>query len=340
MNIHSNPDIKTIILKQNKRNNLKKANYLSSAKRVIEIESRALQKLKKSINKEFISIVDFLSKTKGRVIISGVGKSGHVGKKIAATLASTGTPSIFIHPTEASHGDLGMIAKSDLIILLSNSGETPELNDTITYAKRYNLPLIGITSKKNSTLSKNAKKVLVLPEFREACPFKLAPTTSTTMMMTLGDALAIALLEKRSFSSDHFKKLHPGGQLGNKMQTVEDLMHKGREMPLIESKKKMGNMLIIMTEKRLGCIGIINHNKDLIGIITDGDLRRNMNKNLLNQKITDIMTKKPKVISREKLAVEALNLMNKHKITQLFVTERNKPIGVIHIHDFYKIGHK
>ena len=233
-----------------------------------------------------------------------------------------------------------MIAKSDLIILLSNSGETPELNDTITYAKRYNLPLIGITSKKNSTLSKNAKKVLVLPEFREACPFKLAPTTSTTMMMTLGDALAIALLEKRSFSSDHFKKLHPGGQLGNKMQTVEDLMHKGREMPLIESKKKMGNMLIIMTEKRLGCIGIINHNKDLIGIITDGDLRRNMNKNLLNQKITDIMTKKPKVISREKLAVEALNLMNKHKITQLFVTERNKPIGVIHIHDFYKIGHK
>ena len=340
MNIHSNLVIKPIILKKNKKNNLRKVNSLSCAKRVLEIEYQALQKLKRSIGEEFLSVINILSKIKGRIIISGVGKSGHVGKKIAATLSSTGAPSMFIHPTEASHGDLGMITKSDAIILLSNSGESPELNDMITYSKRYNLPLIGITSKKKSTLVSNVEKILLLPEFREACPLKLAPTTSTTMMMALGDAIAISLLEKRRFSSENFKKFHPGGQLGNKMQTVKDLMRKGREIPLIESKKKMGSMLILMTEKRLGCIGIINQKKSLIGIVTDGDLRRNMNKNLLNQKIADIMTKKPKMISPEKLAVEALNLMNKHKITQLFVTNKYRPIGVIHIHDFYRIGIK
>jgi len=340
LNIHDNLAIKIFTLKKNKKNNLRKVNYLGSAKRALEIESQALQKLKKSIGKEFLSVINVLSKIKGRIIISGVGKSGHVGKKIAATLSSTGTPSMFIHPTEASHGDLGMITKSDAIILLSNSGESPELDDMITYAKRYNLPLVGITSKRKSTLVNSTEKILLLPEFREACPLKLAPTTSTTMMMALGDALAISLLEKRSFSSENFKKFHPGGQLGSKMQTVKDLMHKGREMPLIESNKKMGSMLILMTEKRLGCVGIINQKKSLIGVVTDGDLRRNMNKNLLEKKISDIMNKKPKVISQEKLAVEALNLMNKHKITQLFVTNRSIPMGVIHIHDLYRVGIK
>ena len=325
-------------MKKNKKNNLRKVNYLGSAKRALEIESQALQKLKKSIGKEFLSVINVLSKIKGRIIISGVGKSGHVGKKIAATLSSTGTPSMFIHPTEASHGDLGMITKSDAIILLSNSGESPELDDMITYAKRYNLPLVGITSKRKSTLVNSTEKILLLPEFREACPLKLAPTTSTTMMMALGDALAISLLEKRSFSSENFKKFHPGGQLGSKMQTVKDLMHKGREMPLIESNKKMGSMLILMTEKRLGCVGIVNQKKSLIGVVTDGDLRRNMNKNIINKKASEVMTKKPKVVKEDALVGEALNLMNSTKITSLFICANTKPIVIVHVHDLLRLS--
>ena len=325
-------------MKKNKKNNLRKVNYLGSAKRALEIESQALQKLKKSIGKEFLSVINVLSKIKGRIIISGVGKSGHVGKKIAATLSSTGTPSMFIHPTEASHGDLGMITKSDAIILLSNSGESPELDDMITYAKRYNLPLVGITSKRKSTLVNSTEKILLLLEFREACPLKLAPTTSTTMMMALGDALAISLLEKRSFSSENFKKFHPGGQLGSKMQTVKDLMHKGREMPLIESNKKMGSMLILMTEKRLGCVGIVNQKKSLIGVVTDGDLRRNMNKNIINKKASEVMTKKPKVVKEDTLVGEALSLMNSTKITSLFVCANTKPVGIVHVHDLLRLS--
>ncbi|MGD9650070.1 MAG: SIS domain-containing protein [Dongiaceae bacterium] len=311
---------------------------LDSARRTLALEVRGLEEIIRHLDHQFAAAIAKLAVVKGRVIISGMGKSGHVGAKIAATLASTGTPAQFVHPAEASHGDLGMITKDDAVIALSNSGETPELADLIAHAKRFGIALIAITRKANSTLAKAADIPLILPESVEACSLQLAPTTSTTQMLALGDALAIALLEKKGFSADDFRQLHPGGKLGRNLQRVADLMHQGDEIPLIAGAAPVSEALLEMTSKRFGCVGVVGQKGELLGIITDGDLRRHMQNDLVKQLAEKIMTANPKTIRPHALAAEALGLMNEKSITCLFVTENDKPAGIIHIHDLLRAG--
>lgn len=311
---------------------------LDSARRTLALEVRGLEEIIRHLDHQFAAAIAKLAVVKGRVIISGMGKSGHVGAKIAATLASTGTPAQFVHPAEASHGDLGMITKDDAVIALSNSGETPELADLIAHAKRFGIALIAITRKANSTLAKAADIPLILPESVEACSLQLAPTTSTTQMLALGDALAIALLEKKGFSADDFRQLHPGGKLGRNLQRVADLMHQGDEIPLIAGAAPVSEALLEMTSKRFGCVGVVGQKGELLGIITDGDLRRHMQNDLVKQLAEKIMTANPKTIRPHALAAEALGLMNEKSITCLFVTENDKPVGIIHIHDLLRAG--
>ncbi|MGE0252187.1 MAG: SIS domain-containing protein [Dongiaceae bacterium] len=311
---------------------------LDSARRTLALEVRGLEEIIRHLDHQFAAAIAKLAVVKGRVIISGMGKSGHVGAKIAATLASTGTPAQFVHPAEASHGDLGMITKDDAVIALSNSGETPELADLIAHAKRFGIALIAITRKANSTLAKAADIPLILPESVEACSLQLAPTTSTTQMLALGDALAIALLEKKGFSADDFRQLHPGGKLGRTLQRVADLMHQGDEIPLIAGAAPVSEALLEMTSKRFGCVGVVGQKGELLGIITDGDLRRHMQNDLVKQLAEKIMTANPKTIRPHALAAEALGLMNEKSITCLFVTENDKPAGIIHIHDLLRAG--
>ncbi|MGD9637874.1 MAG: SIS domain-containing protein [Alphaproteobacteria bacterium] len=306
---------------------------IAIAKAVLLMEAKGIEKLSEKIDENFIKAVEIINKLEGKVIVTGIGKSGHIACKISATLASTGTPSFFVHPAEASHGDLGMISAKDVVLALSNSGETAELKDIVAYTKRFGIPLISITSKDKSTLSKNSDVTLVLPKADEACPLGLAPTTSTTMMMALGDALAVALLEKKGFSRDDFSVRHPGGKLGQSLLKVEDLMHKGDEMPNVNYNMPMPEALIVMTNKSFGCLCVLDDNQEIIGIITDGDLRRHMSKNMLELKAKDVMTKNPKTVKKELLAVEALRIMNQSKITSLFVDEEKIPCGIIHIHD-------
>jgi arabinose-5-phosphate isomerase len=282
--------------------------------------------------------LNLIEKTSGRVIVTGMGKSGHIARKIAATLASTGQPAFFVHPAEASHGDLGMITPQDVVLALSNSGETPELSNLIQYASRFSIPLIAITSGKDSLLAQAASVILLLPNMREACPMGLAPTTSTTAMMALGDTLAITLLRQRGFSDQDFQTLHPGGKLGRKLLRVSDLMHKGEDMPVTREETIMSQVILIMTEKRLGCVGVLDNHGKLVGIITDGDLRRHMSPSLLSQTAKDIMTLDPKTISSKALAVEALAIMNESKITNLFVVDEVNPCGIVHVHDFLHTG--
>ena len=272
-----------------------------------------------------------------QLIVSGMGKSGLIGRKIAATLASTGQPSLFIHPGEASHGDLGMITKSDTLLLLSNSGETKELHDIMHYAARYHIPFIGMSSKKGSTLDKLSTVGIALPDVPEACPMGLAPTTSTTLMMALCDALAVTLLTWRGFTNKNFKQFHPGGKLGAQLLKVEEKMHK-MKLPLVSEDTLMSEGLLQMTSGGFGCAGVLDDQKNLIGIVTDGDLRRHMESDLLAQKASTVMTKSPKTIEKDMLMAEALNIMETHKITALFVVENKKPIGVLHIHDFLRLG--
>ncbi len=311
---------------------------IACAQKVLNNAISAIQKLKVGLDNTFIKAVDLISLTKGRVIISGMGKSGHIGRKIAATLASTGTPSFFIHPSEASHGDLGMIMHDDLILALSNSGESAELNDIVAYSKRYDIPLVSITSKTTSTLSEAATVSLTIPEFKEACPHGLAPTTSTTSMLALGDAIAITLLERTKFSPEQFHLLHPGGKLGQQLLKVSDLMHKSNELPIVSSKMKMSEAIIVMTAKHFGCLGVIDEDGYLKGVITDGDLRRNMQNGLLNLRTAEIMTFPFKTIDPNALAGEGLNIMNIHSITNLFVTIKGKPVGLLHVHDCLRAG--
>tara|TARA_B100000676_G_C18087791_1_gene856600 strand:- start:4630 stop:5616 length:987 start_codon:yes stop_codon:yes gene_type:complete len=313
---------------------------LKVARNVLQQEATGIIKLAEILDHNFIEALDIMSSTNGRVIISGMGKSGHIANKIAATLASTGTPAQYVNAAEASHGDMGMVTKHDVLIAISNSGETFELTNLVAHAKINAIPLISITGRANSTLDKAGDVSLVLPKLQEACPLNLAPTTSTTAMLALGDALAVSLLERKGFSIENFNALHPGGQLGRRFIKVSDIMHNGQSIPLVDSKTPMSETLIIMTNKSFGCVGIIDNREKLIGIITDGDLRRHIDKDLLDQTASDVMTNEPKTVEPDELAVNALNLMNKGKqpVTSLFVVQSEKPIGILHIHDLLRAG--
>ncbi|MDF2763979.1 MAG: kdsD [Rhodospirillales bacterium] len=311
---------------------------LGSARRVLQLEMEGLSALSDALDERFESAVEILDRTTGRVIVTGMGKNSHIGAKIAATMASTGTAAYFVHPAEASHGDLGMIATGDSLLALSNSGETPELADIIAYSRRYAIPLIAITSRAQSTLARNADVALVLPHAAEACPMRLAPTTSTTMTLALGDALAVALLERKGFSASDFGVLHPGGRLGRMLMKVADIMHGREEVPLIAESAAMAEVLVLMTAKSFGVAGIVDNAGKLVGIITDGDLRRHMGPKLLSLTAREVMTPQPRTIRPDALAAEALGVMNQRKITSLFVVEEDRPIGILHIHDCLRAG--
>jgi len=304
----------------------------------IDIEITALNELKNLLDENLTKALDMIEQTQGRVIITGMGKSGHIGKKIAASLASTGTPSFFMHPAEASHGDLGMVTDNDLIIAISNSGESRELIDILNYSKRFGIKLIAITKNPDSSLGKAGDIVLKLPLSKEACPLGLAPTSSTTATLVLGDILTVAMIERRGFSKAQFNQRHPGGKLGSILQRVKDMMHRDNEMPILKTNATINEIILEMTSKRLGCVGFVDENNDFCGMFTDGDLRRCLNADLKNAKASEIMTKNPIIASPEMFASEAIKIMNEKKITNLFVVENNKAIGVIHIHDLLKAG--
>ncbi|MGI9493914.1 MAG: KpsF/GutQ family sugar-phosphate isomerase [Geminicoccaceae bacterium] len=310
-------------------------------KRVLGIEADALAAMAADLDERFARVVDWIAKIEGRVIVTGMGKSGHIGRKIAATFASTGTPAQFVHPGEASHGDLGMITTADLVLALSNSGETPELADLIAYAKRFAIPLVAIVGRPESSLGAAADLVLALPERSEACPMGLAPTTSTTMTLALADALAIALLERNGFDADNFGIFHPGGKLGKKLIQVEQLMHRDDELPLVNEEASVADAILEMTTKRFGCVGMLNDQGVLIGIVTDGDLRRHMSsESLLARPALEIMTSGPKTIRPRALAAEALAIMNQPErpITVIFAVEDGRPVGILHMHDCLRAG--
>ena len=313
---------------------------IAAARRVLETECAGLAALARSIDLAFAEAVEAMARARdsGRVIVTGMGKSGHVGRKIAATLASTGTPAQFVHPGEASHGDLGMITARDTVLALSNSGETPELSDIIAYTRRHGIPLVAVTARAGSALAGAADVVIRLPDAEEACPLDLAPTTSTTMTMALGDALAVVLLERAGFSREEFGLRHPGGQLGRRLVRVERLMHKGGRVPLAGPDIAMADALLIMTSHSFGCIGLVDGAGRLVGVITDGDLRRNMGERLLDMRAAEVMTGRPRTIPPDALAEEALRVMNENGITSLFVVEDRRPVGILHIHDCLRAG--
>jgi len=314
-----------------------KKSYIDSAIKTINVEIEGLTSLLSFFGENYIKAVDLILNCKGRVVVSGMGKSGHIGGKIAATFASTGTPSFFIHPGEASHGDLGMITQDDVVILLSNSGETKELKDIIYYCKRFEIPIIGIIRRVESELTKASTVPLVLPAIPEANTVN-APTTSTTMMLALGDALAVSLIDAHGFNPEKFGVFHPGGKLGSNFLKVRDLMREGKDVPLVTEDKRMSDVLFEMTSKHLGCTGVINSENELIGIITDGDLRRHIDNNFLTHSAAEIMTKNPVTTSSQTLAVEAIAVMNKKSITSLFVIDEKEVVGILHLHDCLRSG--
>ena len=312
--------------------------FVQAAKKVLQTEADALEILKNELPNDFSHLVKLILSLNGRVIVSGVGKSGHIGNKIAATLASTGTPAFFIHATEASHGDLGMITENDLCLLISNSGETSEIFDILTHARRFNIPVATISSNSESTLVKAADFKLCLPVVDEACPIGMAPTTSTTMMLALGDALAVALMEAKKFNTENFKVFHPGGKLGAKMMTVSQVMHKSDTLPLVKTETSMKETLLTMSSKGFGIAAVVNEVGFLVGVITDGDLRRNIN-DLMNKNAGNIASLSPITLLGETFVVDALNLMQDRKITAVIITSaENKPIGILHIQDLLKVG--
>jgi len=311
---------------------------LRSARRVLETEIGGLRALSDALDGGFSKAIDLIAGVSGRVIVTGMGKSGHIATKIAATLASTGTPAQYVHPGEASHGDLGMITASDAVIALSNSGETAELSDIVAYAKLKRIPLISVTGKADSALSNAADVPLVIPDSPEACPLSLAPTTSTTVMLALGDAIAVALLERRGFSPEDFRLLHPGGQLGSRLTIAADVMRSGDEMPLVKLASPMTETLIEMTAKRFGCVGVLSPAGKLVGIITDGDLRRHMENDILAMTAAEVMTPDPKAVSENILTAQILAMMNENKITNYFVVSDGVPVGIVHIHDVLRKG--
>lgn len=315
---------------------------IASASRTLETEAQGLAALRDALanglGAAFAQAIEILHATKGRVIVTGIGKSGHVGQKIAATFASTGTPAHFVHPTEASHGDLGMITREDCILAISWSGETVELTNILNFAGRFAVPLIAITSRTGSALGRAANVVLELPRAAEACPHGLAPTTSTTMQLAMGDCIAVALMEAKGFTAHHFKDFHPGGSLGSKLKFVADVMHTGERLPLAHEDDIMGQALVTMTAKALGCLGIVDGEGRFVGIITDGDLRRHMGKDLLTSTAAQIMTRKPKTIAPTLLASAALEQINTSRITALFVVDKGLPVGLVHVHDLLRLG--
>ena len=314
------------------------AGILETGARVLRTEGEALLSFAGQLEQSFVDAVEVLYAARGRVIMSGMGKSGHVARKIAATLASTGTPAYFVHPAEASHGDLGMITQDDVCVVLSNSGETSELSDIIAHTRRFSIPLIGVASRPDSTLLKAADIALVLPDAPEACAIGMAPTTSTTMTLALGDALAVAVMEKRGFQPHDFRTFHPGGKLGAQLLSVSSLMHSGDALPLVPETTAMSDALLVMTAKSFGVVGITGVDGRLTGIITDGDLRRNMT-GLMDKTAVEVMHKGPRTIRPDALAAEALGVMNAKKITCLFAVDGDgKPVGLIHIHDCLRAG--
>ncbi len=315
---------------------------IASALRTVEAEQSGLAALKSALEDglsvPFADAVEVLSRIRGRVIVTGVGKSGHIGSKIAATLASTGTPSFFVHPAEANHGDLGMIARDDAIVAVSWSGETFELKGIVAYARRFSIPLIAITAGEASTLAREATVVLALPRAPEACPHGLAPTTSTMLQLVIGDALAVALLEARGFTPEHFRTFHPGGQLGASLTQIRDIMHVGDRVPLVASGTSMSEAVVQISQKGFGCVAVTGSDGRLEGIITDGDLRRNLGDGLLGRTVDEVMTRSPKTVDPETLAATALQIVNSSAITSLMVVEDGRPIGIVHLHDLLRIG--
>lgn len=309
------------------------------AKRVYNLEIAGLKELSAATGDSFDAAVDLLYSVQGRAILTGMGKSGHIARKIAATLSSTGTPAHFVHPAEASHGDLGMITTQDAVIALSASGNTAELDSVIGHCARFDIPLIAITQKKDSTLAGNATTVIEIPGAQEACPLGLAPTTSMLLMLALGDAIAVALLERRGFTSSDFRTLHPGGSLGRRLLRVGDLMHSGEELPLVSPTIRMDEALLVITERRFGCAGVIDRNGRLTGMLTDGDLRRHMGPALLASPVGNVMSHHPKTVAPTAAASEALRLMNENRITVIFVVDRSgAPVGILHVHDCLRAG--
>ncbi len=311
---------------------------LRAARRVLALEAESLLALSDALDDKLFLLLDILARVEGRVVVTGMGKSGHIARKIAATLASTGTPALFVHPGEASHGDLGMITPPDAVIALSKSGTNAELTDLIVYTRRFGIPLIAITAGESSQLAEQADAAVLLPAVEEACPLGLAPTTSTTMMMALGDAIAVALLERRGFSTEDFQILHPGGALGRALVRVSDLMHGQDELPLCRPDGSMADAILIMTNKTFGCTGVVDDQGRLVGIITDGDLRRHMAEGLLERRAGEIMTPAPKTIGDHALAAEAIRIMNEGSITSLFVIEDGRPTGIVRLHDCLRAG--
>lgn len=315
---------------------------IESALRTVATEQAGVAALATALDnglaEPFATAIDLISRIEGRVIVTGVGKSGHIGSKIAATLASTGTPAFFVHPAEANHGDLGMIARDDAIIAMSWSGESKELMGIVAYSRRFSIPLIAITSGESSALARAADVVLLLPVVPEACPHGLAPTTSALLQLVMGDALAIALLEARGFTPDHFRTFHPGGQLGANLMQVSEIMRVGDQIPTALVGTKMPEAVMTLSNKKVGCVCIVDTKGELVGIITDGDVARNLHRNLANIAVEDIMTRTPKTVDPQTLAGTAIALLNEHNIGALVVTENKMPVGVVHFHDLLRIG--
>ncbi len=312
--------------------------FLRTARQVVTDEARALEVLAESLDEHFAEAVQLILQATGRIIISGIGKSGHIGHKIAATLASTGTPAYFVHPAEASHGDLGMVSKGDVVLAISNSGEAPELANLLAFTRRFGIPLIGLSSKPESTLMKQADVHLLIPSLGEACGFGMVPSISTTLTLAMGDALAIALMKYRDFKPEDFRAYHPGGKLGARLSTVRDLMHE--DLPLVTAGTPMSEALLVMSQKSFGVVGVTDQAGRLLGIVTDGDLRRNMD-GLLSKNTEEVMTENPMTIAPSAMAEEAVAIMNDRKITSLFVVDpdTNGPaLGLLHIHDCLRVG--
>ncbi|MEX0276010.1 MAG: SIS domain-containing protein [Ruegeria sp.] len=314
--------------------------FLKTARQVVTDEARALDVLSEGLNDDFAEAVQLILNATGRIIVSGIGKSGHIGHKIAATLASTGTPAYFVHPAEASHGDLGMVSKGDVVLAISNSGEAPELANLLTFTRRFGIPLIGLSSKPESTLMKQADVHLLIPSLGEACGFGMVPSISTTLTLAMGDALAIALMKYRDFRPEHFRDFHPGGKLGAQLSKVSDLMH--TDTPIVASGTAMSEALLVMSQKGFGVVGVVDADSRLLGIVTDGDLRRHM-KGLLELTVDEVMTANPRTIGPDELAESAVALMTmqKPKITCLFVVDpqtEGRAQGILHIHDCLRVG--
>lgn len=319
-----------------------RVDLIASGKRTVETGMLGLAALNRAMDgalgEAFAKAVTLIGQRTGRVIVTGVGKSGHIGSKIAATFASTGTPSFFVHPAEANHGDLGMITRDDAILAMSWSGETAEMQGIIAFSRRFSIPLVAVTSGEKSALARAADVVLLLPKEKEACPHGLAPTTSTMMQLSIGDALAISLLEARGFSASDFRTFHPGGKLGASLTHVSEIMHTGDEIPLVGLGTLVPYAAMVLSEKRFGCVGVVDADGALAGIVTNGDMARNMSRNLRDTKIEEIMTRSPKTIAPDTLAMTAMAMLNDHNISALLVMEGRKAVGIVHFHDLLRIG--